>query len=304
MVDQPRKLIRSFYTRTSSEQFPKANQPYSVWKTHWESLHGPVGRKKSARKDVLAKRYDLPHEDLDAAALLYAIDTYYVIRLRLKAYMSLTNDSSLPVSTLLNKVLRAETFADLGIENYGGGELFDWVSDCAEDDILTGLIQQETTEIYEPRDRVRSLFQSLVPKQFRHSAGAHYTPEWLADYVLLKLNYEGGRLVDPHCGSGTFLIAALRRAYAAKRMSCSEWHGLLSDGICGFDVDPVATIAAKTNLLVFVSWLISTGQYRLEKPLRLPIFCADTIHTEQKPTELFDYVVGNPPWVNVASRVR
>ena len=298
MVDQPRKLIRSFYTRTSSEQFPKANQPYSVWKTHWESLHGPVGRKKSARKDVLAKRYDLPHEDLDAAALLYAIDTYYVIRLRLKAYMSLTNDSSLPVSTLLNKVLRAETFADLGIENYGGGELFDWVSDCAEDDILTGLIQQETTEIYEPRDRVRSLFQSLVPKQFRHSAGAHYTPEWLADYVLQKLNYQGGRLVDPHCGSGTFLIAALRRAYAAKRMSCSEWHGLLSDGICGFDVDPVATIAAKTNLLVFVSWLISTGQYRLEKPLRLPIFCADTIHTEQKPTELFDYVVGNPPWVN------
>ncbi len=252
MVDQSRNLILSFYTRISAEQFPKANQLYSVWKTNRESLHGPVGRKKSARTDVLAKRYDLPEEDLDAAALLYAIDTYYVIRLRLKAYISLTNDTSLPVSTLLNKVLRSETFVDLGIENYGGGELFNWVSECADEDIRSGLIQQETTEIYEPRDEVRSLFQSLVPKQFRHSAGAHYTPEWLADYVLQKLNYQNGRLVDPHCGSGTFLIAALRRAYAAKRMFCSEWHALLSDGICGFDVDPVATIATKTNLLMLV----------------------------------------------------
>src|SRR5688572_21946503 len=115
---------------------------------------------------------------------------------------------------------------------------------------------------------------------------------------LQKLNYPGAdpqpSLVDPQCGSGTFLIAALRRAYAAKRMSCNEWHAFLSDGISGFDVDPVATIAAKTNLLMFVSWLISTGRYRLEKPLRLPMFCADTIYSKQKPTELFDYVVGNP----------
>ncbi len=303
MVNQSRKLIRSFYTRISAEQFPKANQLYSVWKTHWESLHGPVGRKKSARKDILAKRYDLPEKDLDPAALLYAIDTYYIIQLRLKAYISLTNDTSLPVSTLLNKVLRAETFADLGIENYEGGELFDWVTDCADDETLSALVETFPCEAPEtPRDQVRSLFQSLVPKQFRHSAGAHYTPEWLADYVLQKLNYQGAdsqpSLVDPHCGSGTFLIAALRRAYDAKRMSCSQWHRLLSGAICGFDVDPVATIAAKTNLLMFVGWLISTGQYRVEKPLRLPIFCADTIHSEQKPAELFDYVVGNPPWVN------
>src|SRR5919106_4505133 len=209
MVDQSRKLIRSLYTRISAEQIPKASQLYSVWKTHWESLHGPVGKKKSARKDVLAKRYDLPEEDLDPTALLYAIDTYYVIRLRLKAYRSLTNDTSLQVSTLLGKVLRAKTFADLGVENYEDAELFNWVSDCADEDVLSGLIQQETTEIHEPRDEVRSLFQSLVPKQFRHSAGAHYTPDWLADYVLQKLNYQGAdsqpRLVDPHCGSGTFL---------------------------------------------------------------------------------------------------
>jgi len=308
MVDQSRTVIRSFYHRICAKQFSKANQLYSVWKTQWESLHGPFGRKKSARKDVLAKRYDLPEEDLDTAALLYAIDTYYVIRLRLKACVSLKGDTSGGVVSVLTKILRAETFADLGIENFGGGELFDWVTDCGDENILNSLVESFQRELTlharpeEPRDYIRSLFQSLVPKQFRHSAGAHYTPEWLADYVLQKLNYPGAdpqpSLVDPQCGSGTFLIAALRRAYAAKRMSCNEWHAFLSDGISGFDVDPVATIAAKTNLLMFVSWLISTGRYRLEKPLRLPMFCADTIYSKQKPTELFDYVVGNPPWVN------
>src|SRR5688500_20316872 len=93
-ISSESKLIRSFYTRISLKQIPKANELYSVWKTHRESLHGPIGRKKSARTDVLAKRYGLPQHYLDAAALLYAIDTYYVIRLRLKAYISLTNDTT------------------------------------------------------------------------------------------------------------------------------------------------------------------------------------------------------------------
>ena len=319
-ISSESKLIRSFYTRISLKQIPKANELYSVWKTHRESLHGPIGRKKSARTDVLAKRYGLPQQDLDAAALLYSIDTYYVIRLRLKAYISLTNDTSVTRDqglTLLNKILAAETFTDLGIENYGGGELFDWVSECADEDILDDLseeferefTQQATSDLKVPGDSVRSLFQSLVPKQFRHSAGAHYTPDWLADYILFKLDYAGNsrslecaRLVDPHCGSGIFLIAALRRAYASKRVSsCHQWHTMLSDDICGFDVDPVATIAAKTNLLIFVSWLMSIGQYQLKQPLRLPIFCGDTIYSvksELNHTELFDFVVGNPPWVN------
>ena len=302
------RLIRSLYSRISPTQLPKANQLFSIWKTHWESLHGPVGRKKSARKDVLAKRYDLPADDLDAAALLFAIDTYYVIRLRWKAYISLTNDRSLtsyPTLTILNKVLSADTFTELGIENYGGGELFEWVIESADEEILSGLAETYSCEFTRqttpaiPRDDVRPLFQSLIPKQFRHSAGAHYTPDWLADYILHKLDYSKGRLVDPHCGSGTFLIAALRRAHATKQVSsCDEWHALLSQGICGFDVDPVATIASKTNLLIFVSWLISKGLYRLEKPLRLPIFKADTISSSKCDSAVFDYVVGNPPWVN------
>ena len=308
------RLIRSFYARIFRKRLPKANQQYRDWKTHWESLHGPIGRKKSGRTDVLARRYAVPEEELDASALLFAIETYYVIRLRLKAYIALTNDTSEHGLTLIKNILSSETFADLGIENYGGEELFDWVSDYADEDILSGLDQelrrefarQAAPRVQEPRDEVGPLFQSLVPKQFRHSAGAHYTPDWLANYILATLNYPGSsrlsqsaRLVDPHCGSGTFLIAALRRAYSTRQVSLSEeWHRLLSNDICGFDVDPVATIAAKTNLLLFVSWLISTKGYRIEKPLRLPIFCSDTICPAQEQTETFDFVVGNPPWIN------
>jgi hypothetical protein len=327
------KLIRSFYTRISENQSRKATQLYNDWKLHWEALHGPLGRKKSARKDVLAKRYGLPEEDLDTAALLYSIYTYYVVRLRLRAYLDLTERSHEgPVTgdqvlNLLNEILTEKTFSNHGVENFAGAELFGWVTDCADDNMLGGLrvefqrefARQAAPQIERPRDDVRSLFQSLIPKQFRHSVGAHYTPDWLADYVLFKLEYvvsdsERTRLVDPHCGSGTFLIAALRRAYRAKQVSSSDdWHSLLSDGIRGFDVDPVAAIAAKTNLLSFVRWLISIGQYRIEKPLRLPIFLADTICSANNPSEpklfseeiaeqkqagLFDYVVGNPPWVN------
>jgi len=68
----------------------------------------------------------------------------------------------------------------------------------------------------------------LCPKKIRHDLGEYYTPDWLAELVLNEVGWtvetfekiaqEKGvlapldlRLLDPACGSGTFLVLAISR---------------------------------------------------------------------------------------------
>ena len=63
-------------------------------------------------------------------------------------------------------------------------------------------------------DLFKPLYQDLFPRSLRHQLGEYYTPDWLARHVLDQVGYEGQpgqRLLDPACGSGTFLVMALRR---------------------------------------------------------------------------------------------
>jgi type I restriction-modification system DNA methylase subunit len=78
------------------------------------------------------------------------------------------------------------------------------------------------------KDLFKRLYQNLVPKKIRHDLGEYYTPDWLAELVLNevswtsetfeKLAQEKGslapldlKLLDPACGSGTFLVLAISR---------------------------------------------------------------------------------------------
>ena len=57
---------------------------------------------------------------------------------------------------------------------------------------------------------LKMLYHGLMPREIRHNLGEYYTPDWLAEHVLNELGYAGQidkRLLDPACGSGTFLVS-------------------------------------------------------------------------------------------------
>ena len=68
------------------------------------------------------------------------------------------------------------------------------------------------------RDLLKRLYQNLMPKALRHDLGEYYTPDWLAERLLNQLGYTEKvknlpqkRILDPACGSGTFLVLAIKR---------------------------------------------------------------------------------------------
>lgn len=101
-------------------------------------------------------------------------------------------------------------------------------------------------------------YRELVPTAARRALGEFYTPEWLADFVLDRAGYQGQPLLDPCCGGGVFLTRAGPNA-------------------TGWDINPIAAGMARK---------------------RCPEALIETQDAFTAPRREFDFVVGNPPWVN------
>ncbi|HBO46343.1 MAG TPA: hypothetical protein DD670_20935 [Planctomycetaceae bacterium] len=164
------------------------------------------------------------------------------------------------------------------------------------------------------------LYQDLFPRALRHALGEYYTPDWLAEHVLDAVGYgemlAGAlakdatstplpRLLDPTCGSGVFLLAAIRRirAAAAGRTPPGEWGRCILDSIVGFDVNRLAVLTARANCLLSVRDLLSAGLPCPALPFGGPpcpaprVRLRDVILDRSEPGETFDVIVGNPPWI-------
>lgn len=154
------------------------------------------------------------------------------------------------------------------------------------------------------------LYQHLFPRRLRHALGEYYTPDWLAEHVLDIVGYldndslgrrkEGlgiprVRLLDPTCGSGVFLLAAIRRirAAAGPKVMPRKLGRWILDHVVGFDVNPLAVLTARANYLLAIRDLLGVEP----TDVALPIHSRDVILDAPAPGESFDYVVGNPPWV-------
>ena len=164
---------------------------------------------------------------------------------------------------------------------------------------------QETIAQYNWRqgtgDVLRALYMGLVDKKHRKIYGEFYTPDWLAELVCLKVlddkwiekciseHFEGkySGVLDPACGSGTFLYHAARRIVESKPVKDSEMQSgdvaeMLVQLVNGIDIHPVAVEMARANLLRAMPAIPNSG---------LRIWQGDSLQTDRKDsgqTSLFD----------------
>ena len=109
-------------------------------------------------------------------------------------------------------------------------------------------------------DYIKQMYEAVIPKELRHALGEYYTPDWLAEETLNQavLFYDSNksvRLIDPTCGSGTFLFKAI-----GKKRSKGENLQEILDTVCGIDINPLAVLTAKTNYLLAVIDMLQPRQ--------------------------------------------
>ena len=309
--------INSLYNEILHTKNPKAEVFFNQWKILFGEVCGYDVENLSDKLKKLAEFYSVKGKP-QPAPLLFAVHTYYAILIKLLAaeVVSFFNPwmprqiekllnatTSAKLKRELEELERGGIFYQMGITNFLEGDLFSWY--LAEWSApIESVVRRMMTKLdeYNPgtfsedpaqsRDLLKKLYQQLFPKSVRHDLGEYYTPDWLAEHVLNELGYEGNpdkRLLDPACGSGTFLVMAInriRRWYDLNREKCAYDEGELLKkilaNVIGFDLNPLAVMAARTNYLVAIKDLIRHVDH-----LELPVYLCDSIMTPAEYGDLF-----------------
>lgn len=213
--------------------------------------------------------------------------TYLVTLVKLIIYIKLSGDNIIKKNRI-KKALSGEYFASYGILNLIEEDFFAWIlhpklnNKTAElfCNIARELLRYDLSQVDE--DFFKGIYQEIVERGQRHRIGEYYTPEWLTELMLKEVidlwkekhHSYLPKLLDPACGSGTFLCNAIKmiREDLLKQKSPDQILDFILNSVVGVDVNPLATIIAKANYLIALGDLL-----RLGKPIIIPVYVADSI---------------------------
>lgn len=260
--------------------------------SEWRRLFGQaVGVQSEGSRRLLAEQ-GVAHGrayEADAPSYLFALHTYIALLAKLVAACALPNSSQdildrrVPIGARISALESGSLFEHAGIANMASGDFFSWYHDdpawpalsAPVDRLLTALggvnFDVSRKSAASTRDLFKGIYESFVPRALRHALGEFYTPDWLAEHALNVVGWQPtDSLLDPTCGSGTFVLEALRRRLSN---GAERTPATLLDGLHGFDLNPLAVLSAKGSLAVYIAPYLDPA-----KPVRLPIYLADAIN--------------------------
>jgi methylase of polypeptide subunit release factors len=295
-----------------------SNERSQTFFDEWKRLFGIVYGEKFAggyqekEREAFLKLYKVDSET-NFQELLFSLHTYFAFLMKLIAaeilslretsfsssfsshLVHIPNDDQLKRE--LEDIENGGIYARKGITNFLEGDFFCWYLSAFDSpelkdairEIARGLSEFEpATSILDPdamHDLLKKLYQHLVPKDIRHQLGEYYTPDWLAELLLDEVGYDGNtlkKLLDPACGSGTFLVLAIQRAIQhgreKEKIPDIEIAKRIITNIWGFDLNPLAVIAARTNYLFVLGDLVNEILDKGGK-IEIPIYLCDSILT-------------------------
>ncbi|HMG73774.1 MAG TPA: N-6 DNA methylase [Pyrinomonadaceae bacterium] len=204
------------------------------------------------------------------------------------AASTLTDDELF--KSLQNDIEDSLLFRNVNISNFVEGSFFSWYLVKPSAELANairlimnrlGLYKLSGLSLSSTRDVIKRIYQELLPPVLRHNIGEFFTPEWLVEFTLTRVGYRGkkildNRILDPCCGSGTFLIHAIE--LYKKQAQKQGWNrqqilkGVIAH-IAGFDLNPLAVLTARINYLIAISDLIAT-----HSEVEIPIYQADAVY--------------------------
>lgn len=151
-------------------------------------------------------------------------------------------------------------------------------------------------------DIIGTIYSTYVNRKEKREKGQYYTPPAIVNYILDTVGYNGRaiigsnkRLIDPACGSGSFLVAAAKRfvsAYSGPDGRVEDPVAVLErlqQNLFGFDLNPFACYLAEVNLLIQVLDIIKQAHDAGQRPTiqRFHIYNVDAL---TRPTGSYYYL--------------
>jgi len=267
--------------RRFGEHSPTFHQGMRVLKSLWAEVRSsPAVQTKFAEwQNLLSLVYgsEVGEENL------FLRHTYLALFARVLAFVVLFR--KLPQETDIKALIAGEAFKHR-LKNFGQADFFTWMD--AQNPLFVEFLHSlglRLTTTYDlsriTEDLLKGLYQELVDPETRHDLGEFYTPDWLAELTLRQAGFleaENPSLLDPACGSGTFLFTAIRlQSQKLQGAALVEWA---FSHLAGLEVHPLAVFIAQTNFLL----ALRPHLEHYTESLSLPIYMADALSLPHKKT--------------------
>ncbi len=190
-------------------------------------------------------------------------------------------------------LLSGSKFEESGISGVVEADFFDWVAHVPGGEPFVRSLARRVGRFRWQAvggDVLKVLYESVITSATRKRLGEYYTPDWLAERIVATAVEHplAERVLDPSCGSGTFLFHAARRylaaADAAGQTTAITLAGL-TQRVLGMDLHPVAVTLAR------VTYLLAIGRDRLTDPgrgpIQIPVYLGDAVQWKREAEDLF-----------------
>jgi len=302
------RLIPAFFKSITSATGPRGKTSKTLLLfTEWRRLFGQVAGTHSERlRDLLTRQGEQHHADYanNPSAYLFALNTYIALVAKIVAAKAMPRtvedigDFSVDIFSRIASLEDGTLFASGGVTNMVAGDFFSWYVDDPRWDRfsrdiralverLAGInfdVSKKSAE--STRDLFKGIYQTFVPSALRHALGEYYTPDWLAAHALDQMQWRTeNSLLDPTCGTGTFVLEALKRRLQEPGSWSLSARDLLR-GLYGMDLNPLAVLAARASLVVSLGPRLQPSD-----PVTLPIYLADAINPAEEVDDYFEHSI-------------
>ena len=219
----------------------------------------------------------------------FLIHTYLSIFAKMLAYTVVSNDEYIDDAEM-REIIDGSIFHKFNITNFVENDFFHWILGDKSFAVLKKsfrLVAQELShfDFFEvDEDVLKGVYQEMIDLDTRHALGEYYTPDWLCERIVSEFDLKPtDKILDPACGSGSFLRAIIDRLRDLHPKAKVED---INDQIYGIDIHPLSVQIAKTTLLL----ALGRGVANAKKPVHLNIVLANTLLTPQGVETLYGHI--------------
>ena len=268
--------FRSLYDRVSDRETIKVKR--RLWRDLLLTALGEIARTDAEMDDLFVRHTYL------SAVIGMVVQASFGVDIDQLAY----ND---PADLLLGRRFQADT----GLQGIVESDFFAWPAEVGGLSALRALAGRVARFDWPqvPPDVAAILYETIIPPDERRQLGEYYTPHWLARAMVREVVTDplDQSVLDPACGSGTFVAEAVTHFIeAAEKESLDaedtlEW---LRFSIAGIDVHPVAVHLARAAWVLAARPAIQAAQDAgYAGAVSAPVYLGDALQMRFRTGDMF-----------------
>ena len=184
---------------------------------------------------------------------------------------------------------------DTGLQGVVESDFFTWPTEVGGLPFLRTLARRVDRFDWAeaPPDVAAILYETVIPPEERRQLGEYYTPAWLARTMVRELIEDplNQHVLDPACGSGTFIAEAVAHYFDAAKQSGLHPKQVLDRlraAVTGIDVHPVAVHLARSAwALAAKPAILAVKESGYDASGTVPVYLGDSLQLRFNPGDMF-----------------